>query len=143
VFVCTSYRLVSWVPQAFEASWYYSTASSLEPQDWTAPQLIRGSLLPVAQPCGAGGIGFDGFYPSFMSPGMPPDHLSETRQVFYLDGCNLGPDRKFKSRAFIDYCYEQSLTIVADAPQLAGLKCTHCGTTLTVANGPTDRAGHL
>jgi len=92
VFVCES---------ATEAGWYYSTAWSLERQDWTAPQLILGSMS-AATPCGVGdaGASFDGFYPSFMSPGMPPGHLSETGQAFFMDGCDLGLTRKFKSRTF-------------------------------------------
>ncbi len=100
VFVCESYKLVSGVATAYQAGWYYSTASSLELQDWTAPQLITGSQFPVVSPCGAGGTAFDGFYPSLMSPGMQPGHLSLAGQVFFMDGCDLGTTRQFKSRTF-------------------------------------------
>jgi hypothetical protein len=100
VYLCTEFRSGPIHPTPVHAGWYYSTASSLELEDWTAPKLIQGSFFPVVYPCGVGGNSFDGYYPSFMSPGKAPGHLAETGLVFYLDGCDLGRDRKFKSRTF-------------------------------------------
>jgi hypothetical protein len=82
----------------YEAGWYYSTASSLELQDWTTPQSITGSLQPVTA-CGSGNS-FDGWYPSFMSPEHLAGHLGKTGQVFFLNGCNVGGTRSFVSRTF-------------------------------------------
>jgi hypothetical protein len=86
----------------YQAGWYYSTASSLEQQNWTTPQLITGSLMPVNPACNMAdksGDSFDGWYPSFMSPDHRAGHLGKTGQVFYLSGCNTGA-RSFKFRTF-------------------------------------------
>jgi hypothetical protein len=85
----------------YQAGWYYSTASSLDLQNWTTPQLITGSLQPVTTCSSSFGTGnsFDGWYPSFMSPDHRPGHLGTTGQVFFLSGCNLGV-RFFVSRTF-------------------------------------------
>lgn len=87
-----------------QAGWYYSTATSLEKQDWTTPQLIKNSQFS-ATTCFAGGINFDGWYPSFMTPSSfaavyQPGHLGNTGQVFFLNGCNTGSPRSFVSRTF-------------------------------------------
>jgi hypothetical protein len=55
------------------------------------------SCGPVKVSCAAG-KGFDGYYPSFMSPGHAAGHLGLTRQVFFMNGCN--PSRLFQSRTF-------------------------------------------
>jgi hypothetical protein len=93
-FVCKS--------KAGQAAWYFSTATSLERQDWTVPQLIQNSLFPMTNPCGinndAGNL-FDGWYPSFMSPGSAAGHLSKTGFVFFMNGCDAGK-RTFMSRNF-------------------------------------------
>jgi hypothetical protein len=82
-----------------QAGWYFSTATSLELQDWTPPRLIAGSLRPVTT-CATGGYGeLDGWYPSIMSPGAPPGHIGNTGRIFFLSGCITGP-RKFMSRTF-------------------------------------------
>jgi hypothetical protein len=83
-----------------QAAWYYSTATSLAHQDWTDPQMIENSQFPVAA-CGEGGSGvsFDGWYPSFMSPGFPAGHTSFYGRVFFLSGCETG-SRTFMSRRF-------------------------------------------
>jgi hypothetical protein len=83
------------------AGWYYSTATSLERQDWSAPQLIQNSLLPFTTPCPGLTFGgqFDGFYPSFMSPGAAAGHTKLTGMVFYMTGCDTGK-RTFMSRTF-------------------------------------------
>ena len=64
VYVCVD-------PQAGQAGWYYSTATSLELENWTQPQPIENSLLPIVEGCASDGTGeaFDGWYPSLMSPG--------------------------------------------------------------------------
>ena len=81
-------------------SWYYSTATSLDLQDWTAPQMILNSRFPVTTPCSAiAGQQFDGWHPSFMSPGAAAGHTKLTGRVFFLNGCNLGT-RQFMSRTF-------------------------------------------
>jgi hypothetical protein len=88
-------------------SWYYSTATSLDLQDWTAPQLILNSEFPVITPCTAnGGVQFDGWHPSFMSPGAAAGHTKLTGLAFSLNGCNIGT-RQFISRTF---------TITTDPP---------------------------
>ncbi len=84
------------------AAWYFSTATSLDRQDWTVPQLIQNSQFPMTGKCGvnndAGNL-FDGWYPSFMSPGSEAGHLSKTGFVFFMNGCDAGK-RTFISRAF-------------------------------------------
>lgn len=82
-------------------AWYYSTATSLDSQNWTAPQMIQNSQFPVTRPCTgltAGGQ-FDGWYPSFMSPGAAAGHTKLTGLAFLLNGCNIG-SRQFMSRTF-------------------------------------------
>jgi len=86
----------------YQAGWYYSTASSLELQNWTTPQPITNSQFAVTSACNkndSSGDSFDGWYPSFMSLDHPPGHLGETGQVFFLSGCNTGV-RSFVSRTF-------------------------------------------
>ncbi len=82
-------------------AWYYSTATSLDLQNWTAPQMIRNSQFPITTPCqgSARGGQFDGWYPSFMSPGHATGHTGLTGRVFFLNGCNTGK-RLFTSRSF-------------------------------------------
>jgi hypothetical protein len=88
-------------------SWYYSTATSLDLQNWTAPQVILNSQFPLTTPCSAnGGVEFDGWHPSFMSPGAAAGHTKLTGRVFFLNGCNIGA-RQFMSRTF---------TITTDPP---------------------------
>ena len=96
VFVCESGPASARV-----AAWYYSTATSLDLQNWTAPQPIANSQFPLTTPCSAGGTGqqFDGFYPSFMSPGAAAGHTRLTGKVFYQNGCDTGA-RAFTSRPF-------------------------------------------
>jgi hypothetical protein len=86
--------------QPYQAAWFYSTATSLDRQNWTAPRMIENSQFPVTQGCGGGnGDSFDGWYPSFMSPGSPQGHTSTTGSVFFLNGCNAGP-RALTTRTF-------------------------------------------
>lgn len=82
-------------------AWYYSLATSLELEDWTEPQKIAGSEFPITSPCPGATTGgeFDGWYPSFMSPGKAKGHLRLTGKVFFMNGCNVG-SRTFVSRSF-------------------------------------------
>ena len=86
----------------YQAAWYYSTATSLDLQNWTTPQLIANSQFAVTAGCASDGSGnsFDGWYPSFMSPDRPAGHLGKTGQVFFMNGCDTGLQRKFVSRTF-------------------------------------------
>jgi uncharacterized protein (TIGR03437 family) len=82
-------------------AWYYSTATSLDLQDWTAPQMILNSQYPVITPCadGAGSQQFDGWYPSTLSPGAAAGHTKLTGYFFFLNGCGAST-RQFMSRTF-------------------------------------------
>ncbi len=97
VYVCVDAQ----AGQAYQAGWYFSTATSLELQNWTTPQLIENSLLPVVSGCAADGTGdaFDGWYPSLMSPGLPSGHISIAGRVFFMNGCDRGK-RQFMTRRF-------------------------------------------
>jgi hypothetical protein len=95
VYVCAS------LPDKVGA-WYYSTATSLDKQDWIAPQLIAGSQFPLTAPCPGitSGAEFDGWYPSLVSPGAAQGHTKKTGKVFLLNGCDTGKPRAFVSRRF-------------------------------------------
>lgn len=82
------------------AGWYYSTAQSLENQSWSAPQPIVNSFKPITTDSHGDGRYFDGWYPSFFSPGCKPGHLSLSGQVFLLNGNAIGVEHQFASRAF-------------------------------------------
>ncbi len=101
-FVCVSYRKdQSGRFQPYQAAWYFATATSLDRQDWSAPQLIENSQGPVTAPCSAGGGKiFDGWYPSFMSPGSAAGHTAADGFVFFLGGCDTSSARRFTRRAF-------------------------------------------
>ena len=101
-FVCVSGSInTSGSFQPAQAAWYFSTATNLDLENWTAPQMIESSQFPVTHGCGANGGGdlFDGWYPSFMSPNSPPGHISQTGEVFFMNGCDIGK-RTFMSRTF-------------------------------------------
>jgi len=93
-FVCRS------EPQS-QAAWYFSTATSLDLQDWTVPQLVRNSQFPMTDPCPGEtyGASFDGWYPSLMSPGAASGHISSSGYAFFLNGCDTGT-RTFMRRSF-------------------------------------------
>jgi hypothetical protein len=82
-----------------QGAWYFATASSLELQDWSTPILIAGSQFPISTAC-AHGTSFDGWYPSFMSPGHEEGHLGLTGKVFFMNGCDGALGRTFMSRSF-------------------------------------------
>lgn len=96
IFVCNSYQEDGY------GAWYYSTATSLDLQDWAPPQLIQNSRFKILKPCpiSGSGIQFNGFHPTFMSPGAAAGHTRLTGKVFFLNGCNTGLPRIFTSRTF-------------------------------------------
>jgi hypothetical protein len=99
------------------AAWYFSTATSLDLQDWTVPQMIANSQFPLSIPCpnsAAQGGYFDGWYPSLVSPGSAVGHLSLGGYVFFLNGCDVSLDRTFNARTF-------TITGPAIAPNYEGL----------------------
>jgi hypothetical protein len=84
-------------------AWYYSTATSLDRQDWSVPEMIRNSKFAITRPCNPNndtGSSFDGFYPSFMSPESTAGHTKKVGRVFFLNGCDTGLPRAFASRTF-------------------------------------------
>ncbi len=85
----------------YQASWYFSTATSLELQNWTPPQVVANSTYPIVTGCATDGSGqsFDGWYPSLMSPGSAAGHMANSGTVFFMSGCDRGK-RVFLSRAF-------------------------------------------
>ena len=107
------------------SAWYYSTATSLDIQDWTTPQIIQNSQFPATSPGGCPTT--DGFYPSFMSSGAASGHIKLTGTVFLLSGCIVGA-RTFVSRTFT----------IATQPQPAPVL-----TSGTLANGATYVPGGL
>jgi hypothetical protein len=100
-FVCVSLQGPPGNRKPYQAAWYYSTATSLELQNWTMPQLIQNSQFPLTSGCAYDGSGrsFDGWYPSFVSPNHAEGHLGETGQVFFMSGCDT-QKRRFMSRTF-------------------------------------------
>jgi uncharacterized protein (TIGR03437 family) len=124
------YLLLFVCPTNSVAAWYYSTATSLDLQDWTAPQMIANSQYPVTQPCSAAGTGgdqFDGWYPSFMSPGAEAGHTKLTGMVFFQNGCDTGA-RVFASRTFTITARSQPAPVLTSG---------------SLANGATYVAGGL
>jgi uncharacterized protein (TIGR03437 family) len=97
VFVCQNGPASSQV-----LGWYYSTATSLALQDWTAPQLIANSQYPVTTPCPGQTTGdqVDGWYPSLMSPGAAAGHTKLSGYVFFYSGCAGASTRQMMSRTF-------------------------------------------
>ena len=83
-----------------QLGWFFSTATSLELEDWTQPQLIANTQSTALTPCTGNPTGteFDGWYPSIYSLTLAPGRTGKNDIAFYLDGCNLDTDRTFKSR---------------------------------------------
>ena len=87
--------------------WYYSTATSLDLEDWTTPQLIQNSQEPkyacpvptqTVQPQTGGD--FYGDHPSTVSPGAASGHTKLTGYIFFTHiTCDLA-NRRFLSRTF-------------------------------------------
>jgi hypothetical protein len=98
-----------------QASWYFSAATSLDLQDWSVPQLVAGSESTLTAPCpgaaaDANGQQFDGWFPSFMSPGAASGHITEAGYAFTFTGCDTGT-RTFSRRTF-------TITVGSSAPNL-------------------------
>ena len=112
---------------ALGAAWFYSTSYNVsDPSQWSAPQEIAGSWNKFDN---SGGCrSYNGYYPTFMSLGKKPGHLSTTGHVFYLWGCQgegtPAPGRQFSSRQFT----------ITTGPTL---------TSGSLANGATYAAGGL
>jgi uncharacterized protein (TIGR03437 family) len=90
------------------AAWFYSTLDATlydlsDQAQWTPPQEIVGSWS-VLTACADGVIeDFNGNYPSFMSLGVKPGHLSTSGYVFFMEGCPGDPTigtRQFSTRVF-------------------------------------------
>lgn len=86
---------------ATQGAWYYALATSLDRQNWSAPQMIDGSQDPIVSGCATDGTGtqFDGWYPSFVSPGVAAGHTGLAGTVLYMNGCDRG-GRTFLARTF-------------------------------------------
>jgi uncharacterized protein (TIGR03437 family) len=85
-------------------AWFYSTSSDIaDPTQWSPPKEIAGSwsAFDESAPCSD----YKGFYPTMMSLGAKPGHISTSGYVFYLWGCQTDqtppPGRQYSSRAFI------------------------------------------
>jgi hypothetical protein len=100
-----TYVCVDTVPQAdgmLHAGWFYSTATSLDKEDWTQPRLIINSDAVIVEGCNpkdGSGRKFDGWYPSFMTPHAMPGHLGLSGAVYFMGGCDTGA-RVFTARNF-------------------------------------------
>jgi len=114
-------------------AWYYSTATSLDLQDWTPLQLIANSEFPTSTCAGAAGFMFDGWYPTFMSPNTAAGHTKLTGQVFYLQGCLVGQNSAATPRLFASRTFT-----IATQPQPAPVL-----TPGSLANGATYVSGGL
>jgi hypothetical protein len=97
VFVCVDVQQ----GEAYQAGWWYSTATDLDLEDWAPPQPIENSESPIINGCANDGTGqaFDGWYPSLMSPGFASGHISIAGRIFFMNGCDRGL-RQFASRRF-------------------------------------------
>ncbi len=92
------------------AAWFYSTLDAtqydLSRQDmWSAPTEIGGSWRWFASngASPASNCVYDGWYPTFMSLGTKPGHLTKTGYAFSMDGCQdteAGAPRAYTSRTF-------------------------------------------
>jgi len=98
---------------ALGAAWFYSTLDATgdglsDQSQWSTPQVITGSwnVFPVQiNPLNPGcALDNKGWYPTIMSLGTKPGHLSTTGFIFYMEGCTDGETfggRKYESRAFM------------------------------------------
>lgn len=83
-----------------QLAWFYSTATSLEAEDWTTPRIIDNTQSTATSPCpnNTNGVDFDGWYPSLYSTDLASGHTGTNNVAFFLDGCNLDKNRQFGSR---------------------------------------------
>ncbi len=112
-FVCQSNA------SATPSAWYYTTATSLDLQDWSPPQMMQNGQFPENGACAQ-----NGWYSSFMSPGAAPSHVGLTGTAFYK-GC---VPSQFSSRTFT----------ITTQPQPAPVL-----TSGSLANGATYLSGGL
>jgi arylsulfatase A-like enzyme len=84
------------------SAWFYSTNYDLsDPGQWSPPQEIIGSWSE--HDTSGGCLDYEGWYPTFMSLGNKPGHLSTDGYVFYMWGCQGGGapgGRQYSSREF-------------------------------------------
>lgn len=73
-------------------TWAFSTATSLDAEDWTAPEVILGSDPKYPPSVGDWG-------PSFITPGAAPGHTGLTGIVLYAHGM-LTQEKVLRSRPF-------------------------------------------
>ncbi len=118
---------------ALTGAWYYSTATSLDLEDWTTPKVIANSQYPITINGTNGEPQFDGWYPSLMSPGAAVGHIKLTGTVFYLQGCVAGENLPATPRIFTS----RTFTITAQ-PQPAPVLASG-----SLANGATYVSGGL
>jgi hypothetical protein len=86
------------------AAWFFATNDDLSKVDqWSAPQEIAGSWAPFDRTVSSCSD-WTGWYPSFMSLGRRPGHLTATGYVFHMAGCtDVGGGaggRQYSSRIF-------------------------------------------
>jgi hypothetical protein len=89
------------------AAWFYATSSDLsDPNQWSQrpPQEIVGTWNAFRSADGltSNTDFYNGWYPTFMSPGQRPGWLATSGYAFYLWGCEGGgcAGRQFTSRRF-------------------------------------------
>jgi hypothetical protein len=112
LFVCISHVDPTTNEAGDGAAWFYSTLDATgdglsDQSQWSQPQLITGSwevFPPQVTPTNPGcARDYRGWYPTIMSLGTKPGHLSTIGYVFYMEGCTdsltLG-GRKYSSRVF-------------------------------------------
>ena len=99
-------------------AWFYSTSSDLaDPTQWSPPLEIVGSwsAFDASAPCSD----YKGFYPTLMSLGAKPGHLSTSGYVFCLWGCQTSqtppPGRQYSSRVFTISTTGPAISLVANA----------------------------
>jgi len=85
-------------------AWFYSTSYDVsDPRQWSPPNEITGSWAQFDMSGGC--ADYKGWYPTLMSLGKKPGHLSSSGgYIFYLWGCQTGgtpsPGRQYSSRTF-------------------------------------------
>jgi hypothetical protein len=107
LFVCTSHVNPETNETGDGAAWFYSTTAASgeglsDQSQWSTPQMILGSwnMFPSAKDAGCARAN-KGWYPTIMSMGTKPSHLSTTGYIFYMEGCTDGSTtggRKYSSR---------------------------------------------
>jgi len=70
-------------------------------EQWSIPNEMENSwtVIPCPNPCSQGEY-LDGWYPSLMSLGAKPGHLTTEGYVFYMNGCISDNGRTFSTRTF-------------------------------------------